>query len=246
MKISVKKKKSLKEPRLMHVIKRWRQLNWSWRLALIAIFLIAILVIGLATTKFLYKKSGTDNGIIRAENHTSQTLQGIYNFRTVGVEGKMKPGILWRSTRLAAATPSDVTYLAKLLHGGTIVDLRTVDERTLNPDRLIPDVSNQVFPISGAASAESYIATFIDDSTDRATFGQAFTTIANADGKVLVHCTQGKDRTGWLVALVMYSLGASDQQVMTEYLRSNNQTNSLSVNADWLNAALGEVQRKYG
>ena len=38
---------------------------------------------------------------------------------------------------------------------------------------------------------------------------------------VLVNCTAGKDRTGLLIAMVMDLIGASDEDIGTEYERSN-------------------------
>ena len=39
-------------------------------------------------------------------------------------------------------------------------------------------------------------------------------------GPVLLHCTAGKDRTGWLVALVLHCLGTPWEAVMADYLAS--------------------------
>jgi len=153
---------------------------------------------------------------------------------------------LFRSARLAHATPSDRNKLANLLKDGMVIDLRSGIERTIGPDQPIQNVPNNSFPIQGAASASGYVSTFVNDKNSRTQFGTAITALANAKGGVLVHCTYGKDRTGWLVAMVMYILGADDRQVMNEYLKSNGQLSSASVDADWLNAALREAKQKYG
>ena len=211
-----------------------------------AIILMVVVTAGFGAAKFLDEKLEIVGGTMRPGTATGQTLEGVYNFRTIGIDDKMKTGLLWRSTRLAAATPEDISHLAKLLRGGVVIDLRTAIERRLSPDPEIPNVLNKSFPISGAASAGSYVAAFVKNAGDRATFGRALTAIANAGGKVLIHCTYGKDRTGWLVAMIMYSLGANDNQVMTEYLRSNGQVKGASVNRTWLNAALRAARQKYG
>lgn len=41
-----------------------------------------------------------------------------------------------------------------------------------------------------------------------------------ASGAVLVHCTAGKDRTGWVVAATLLTVGVSWDDVMTDYLAS--------------------------
>lgn len=39
-------------------------------------------------------------------------------------------------------------------------------------------------------------------------------------GPVLIHCTAGKDRTGWIVALVLHILGVPWEAITEDYLRS--------------------------
>jgi protein-tyrosine phosphatase len=39
-------------------------------------------------------------------------------------------------------------------------------------------------------------------------------------GPVLIHCTAGKDRTGWLVAVVLHILGVPWEAITEDYLRS--------------------------
>ena len=45
--------------------------------------------------------------------------------------------------------------------------------------------------------------------------------VADADGPVLIHCAAGKDRTGVGVALVLRLLGVSHDDVIADYLRSD-------------------------
>lgn len=47
------------------------------------------------------------------------------------------------------------------------------------------------------------------------------TEIADADGPVLVHCAAGKDRTGIGVALVLRLLGVNHDEVLADYLLTN-------------------------
>ncbi len=61
-------------------------------------------------------------------------------------------------------------------------------------------------------------------------FGDAIHAIATAGERaILVHCTAGKDRTGFLVALLQRALGASEDAVIADYLRTN---------ADWDRASV--------
>lgn len=80
---------------------------------------------------------------------------------------------------------------------------------------------------------------FVTVSEKRARFGEALKEIAKgagatragddgawtADGRAagatLVHCSGGRDRTGWMIAIVLTLLDVSPQDVLDDYLRSN-------------------------
>jgi protein-tyrosine phosphatase len=60
-------------------------------------------------------------------------------------------------------------------------------------------------------------------------FGDALQALATAEGAILVHCTAGKDRTGFLVAVIQTALGVSDETVRADYLRTNSDWDRASV-----------------
>ncbi|WP_435735865.1 tyrosine-protein phosphatase [Cellulosimicrobium sp. PMB13] len=62
--------------------------------------------------------------------------------------------------------------------------------------------------------------TFVRDAGIRATVGQVLADIAAAPGAVVVHCSAGKDRTGWVVALAQHLAGVGEADRMAEYLAS--------------------------
>jgi protein-tyrosine phosphatase len=63
---------------------------------------------------------------------------------------------------------------------------------------------------------------FVELDSAREGYGLMFRDLA-ADGSRpgLVHCTTGKDRTGWAVAALLLLLGVPQDLVMAEYLASN-------------------------
>ena len=215
----------------------------------VAIVLGVILFFVLA---FFAKDFIADAGLDIAIEHAAKSydeatrFDGVANFREVILPGKIRENMIFRSSRLSAATPSDVKKLAKLLPDGTVIDLRSSWEVAHAPDAKIPGVRDENFPIRGVGDAAGYVDAFVNDARDRQEFAKALAAIADAKGPVLIHCTFGKDRTGWLVATLMYLAGANDSQVMTEYLRSNHQIPGAHVDAAWLEAAVNAAREKYG
>jgi protein-tyrosine phosphatase len=63
---------------------------------------------------------------------------------------------------------------------------------------------------------------FVEASLARQAFGAALRIIADDEAlPLLFHCTAGKDRTGWLAALVLSALGVERHVVTADYLRTN-------------------------
>ena len=52
-------------------------------------------------------------------------------------------------------------------------------------------------------------------------YGTLFTTLARRTTATVIHCTAGKDRTGWAVAILQLLAGATREDVMADYLESN-------------------------
>ncbi|MBV7704801.1 tyrosine-protein phosphatase [Nocardia nova] len=53
--------------------------------------------------------------------------------------------------------------------------------------------------------------------------------LARGDGAVLVHCAAGKDRTGWAVATLLRAVGVTEDDVLADYLLSNEAVESLAA-----------------
>jgi len=63
---------------------------------------------------------------------------------------------------------------------------------------------------------------FVTSATSRASFAQALRLIGDRDSlPLLFHCTAGKDRTGWLAALVLTILDVDRDTILADYLRTN-------------------------
>lgn len=167
---------------------------------------------------------------------SSISLSGVVNERDALARYGFKKGALLRTAQLVDATRNDKLKLATELRNGLIIDLRTSSARTKRPDPTLPKVTH----LSIGINPDAVYPRYVTDATRRALFAKALRAAAAASGSVLVHCAAGKDRTGWTIAMLMYAIGATDHQVMTEYLRTKGTT------ADTLQGGLNEAKKKYG
>lgn len=198
-------------------------------------------------------------------------LSSIFNFRDMSSSGYVKAGLLYRSSQLCQRdgnkktnkqlSAADQTKLAGALEGGAIIDLR--DRGTDNPqewkdcpDPNLSNVRKVSTPVKGVGSVSGYANTFAgkekvnekngvpSGKTSRTNLGKALETIADSDGPVLFHCTYGKDRTGWIAAMVLYIVGADYNTIKADYMKSNNDLPSgKKVDVSWLEAALQQVNK---
>lgn len=106
---------------------------------------------------------------------------------------------------------------------------------------------------------------FVTDPAAHAAVSTSLTAIASSSHAVLVHCSAGKDRTGWIVALVQSICSVPSEQIVEEYLLSSRAARDLAasmptmpgvdpalwdafltVRPQYLAAAFEEVDRTYG
>jgi protein-tyrosine phosphatase len=177
------------------------------------------------------------------------TLAGAPNFRPVAplpAAGgrRLRPRRVFRSDALHRLTEDDLAALARL-EIGTVLDLRREDERASMPTRW-PDASPRetltfdVLPDLQAVRAGGWrvqlgAADFDADGARRwmvdtyarmpAALGGAVREAAcrlagAAPAKLLVHCTAGKDRTGFVVAMLLAALRVPREAIVDDYLES--------------------------
>lgn len=165
-------------------------------------------------------------------------LSGVSNERDALASSGMAPGVLFRSAKLCGSTTWDRMLIGAVLHGGTILELRTSAAAATCPDPAIPGVARVRYPVSSSL-AHTYLG-YVTSSAARASFGRALRLVATSPGPVWVHCAAGKDRTGWLVAVAMLAAGATEAQAVAEYQRTPDAPVSR------LRAALARMKADYG
>jgi protein-tyrosine phosphatase len=157
---------------------------------------------------------------------------------------------LFRADALSKLTPAAVDKLGDL-RLRTVIDFRTPGEILIGgQDRLPPAATLVSLPVTGGELGAFYdvIASgdhrlqaevlgggraadfmvqvnrdFVADPHQREAFGIALRMMADASYglPLLYHCTSGKDRTGWMTAIVLTTLGVPRETVLHDYLLSN-------------------------
>ncbi|MDF0529513.1 tyrosine-protein phosphatase [Tsukamurella sp. 8F] len=165
-------------------------------------------------------------------------ISGAFNFRDLGgiatPHGVVRSGALFRSAHLGEIDDRGRRTLVEL--GVTdVFDLRgPIEQEAYGADELPGDVRYHATPFDPARGRApsprrltdpvGYLTDVYRTYPELPGAGAALAAVAGVlaeGGSVLVHCTAGKDRTGWLIATLLRMFGASEEVVSSDYLRSN-------------------------
>lgn len=176
-------------------------------------------------------------------------FDGIYNFRDIGGfitnEGRvMKKGILYRSDELSRLTVKDIDVFNQLKIK-LICDLRTDQERKSKPSKFLSEQPIEVMNISIQDKSQEFtrfeffkflvsksnsinFETIMKDMyynmafVNNSKINEVITLLSKENHlPALIHCTGGKDRTGFISALIQLMVGVPYHNVIEEYLYSN-------------------------
>ncbi len=175
-------------------------------------------------------------------------VRDIGGYRSVhGLE--VTRGRLFRGDSLSQLTSADTERLDRL-GLRTVIDFRTPGEVLLGGDDRLPYAVESVhLPVGGGdlggiyeliasgdherqwrelggGRAASFMAEmnrgFVTDARQREAFAAALRLLCSSGRlPLLYHCTGGKDRTGWMTAIVLTALGVPREWVLRDYLLSN-------------------------
>jgi protein-tyrosine phosphatase len=175
----------------------------------------------------------------------SLMLDGALNMRDFGgyatADGRaVTRGQLFRSGSLANLSPAARQSFAEL--GITLIcDLRRDEERRSAPTPEFPHAPRHLAIPMLTGSPERMRALLKGDGVTlaeridfmvqgnrdlavkhREDYGRMFAALLDhEEGGFLVHCTAGKDRTGFACALVLHALGVPEDTIMADYLLTN-------------------------
>lgn len=145
-------------------------------------------------------------------NATSPKFAKIANERDALAASGLRQGVVFRSGEVHPASTADKLNLSGLLRGGVLIDLRTTGTKDPN----LPGVTEARYAMTSTTNT----ATFVTKQADRTALGKALTAIANSNGPALIHCHLGRDRTGWLVSVLLMVGGVDLGTIEREYKRT--------------------------
>ena len=180
--------------------------------------------------------------------------------------GRVRRGVLYRSAHFGEATDGDLALLERL-GVRLVIDFRGPSDKELeghnrlppgvrevlipmydpargNDPRVVlysapPEEVARVYPAGRAfevmkSASESFVA-----RGDRAQqYGEMLRSIIEADGSpILIHCSAGKDRTGWGAAVVHLALGVPREHIVADYMLSNTYRGNRAARLDELERA---------
>ncbi len=221
-------------------------------------------------------------------------MKTIHNFRDFGgyrtTDGRrMRSGYVYRSGTLDSARGADLQAL-QTLGLKTIIDLRAPQEKKKElpaiagarridiPIELENRAREKIQPLMTKRGAEGEVVEILKqvyrDLADEAwpQAGDIFRLLLAADAcPVLIHCRAGKDRTGFICALVEQAVGVERAAIFQDYVETNNHFGlvtprmermmrifsfgrlqmenvraSLSARAEYLQAAFDQIEQHHG
>lgn len=172
-------------------------------------------------------------------NLTSPEVFGSFNLRAIG-GGPLQKARLFRSCELACITNDEATFLTRDLHIESVYDIRNQWEVAAHPEPYLMGVKTVALEPSTerrrkdaqsrltagvireyGAPEERMQRNYRRYAREYPLIGTALRSMAAAGSPALVHCVNGKDRTGVLCAVLLRATGAHPDDVMADYLATN-------------------------
>ena len=176
------------------------------------------------------------NSLTYTNNREDYSSDEVFaNFREITV-GKIKPGRLYRS-----ASPFNPKYgrgpyanaLAEKVGIRGILDLAD-NEEDIRAYFDQPDFNSFYSKALYEKGAVLLLGMPVDYSSE--SFAKKLVSgiagVGSAEGPILIHCTEGKDRAGFVSALVEALMGATYQEIIDDYMKSYENYYGLTKESD--------------
>jgi protein-tyrosine phosphatase len=199
----------------------------------------ALLLSGLGSSML----SACGGGNLDTDQPETPRVASVSNFRdlagaSVGyltVDGKqMRRGAFYRANVLTFSTADLITV--DKLGIASVYDLRTPGEIARTADVLPDGATSQTYNVLGTSDfvaptfetadaatgfMEMQARSYVFGGAQRAAFGALLTRLADGPGAQLIHSSAGKDRAGWVAAVLLSIANVPLDVIMQDYLLSN-------------------------
>lgn len=168
----------------------------------------------------------------------------LANLRDLGgiraADGVTRSGVVWRSDDVSLL---DEDSAVKLLDNGlrSVIDLRSIAEIGLTGRGVLEahpvsyhhipfmtsvrqSVTSPDVALHQSRFAQMYINLYINAAPQ---IVSALAAIAHAPGTVVFHCAAGQDRTGVLAAALLLTLGADQDAIVRDYVRTGENSEAI-------------------
>lgn len=167
--------------------------------------------------------------------------------------GPMRRGRVFRSSVLNPSS-EDFTALG-LLNIAMVHDLRSQGEIDRRPDSIPPGATWLHLEVPGMlreavqalrtpaevreAMLDHYRG-FVCAPRKRAGIAEVLVAISGEDRPQVFHCSEGKDRTGWIAMLLQRLVGVSDDDIVDDYLLTNERIQATGATLENARAFFGD------
>ena len=143
------------------------------------------------------------------------------NFRNIRV-GNIREGILYRSASPCDNQHNRASYVDTLISEAGVNCILNLSDNDVKIERYIgmEDFNSPYFLSLYEAGNVIPLAMNMNFTSEEFTakIAQGFTEMAEKEGPYLVHCTEGKDRTGFVCMLMEALAGAEYQEIVDDYM----------------------------
>lgn len=179
------------------------------------------------------KYTGSEIQEVKKDEMGTVHLDGTKNTRDLGgyktSDGKVtKYNLFFRSDNTDKLTDLDIQKLKSKCNLKAVIDLRYGSEISSAPDKLSISEGIKYYNIPLVISKKQMVDlikgnidlgdAYIESLSQKDTVKKIFDTIADIEeGSILFHCTNGKDRTGTVAALLLGLNGVSKEDIVNNY-----------------------------
>jgi protein-tyrosine phosphatase len=142
--------------------------------------------------------------------------------------GSTRRGVLVRASSLGELSAAGLDSMRQ--HGiRSVIDIRSPDEIAERPSpfadgtayRNAHFVLGRTIQVNQAAIAGTMPAELARLASPNSGLAEVIRAIASAEPGIVLHCVAGRDRTGFIVAVVLAALGVDDDDIVADYVLSD-------------------------